>query len=73
MVAWDQKSVALAEELEVCKNGILFSFCSFSPIVSLFLPFFRFFFQFFQSCSFMASLFNPAVIMDPSTLLQDAS
>lgn len=36
-------------------------------------PFFRFFFQFFQSCCLMASLFNPAVIREPGTLPQDAS
>lgn len=65
MAAWDKESVALAEELEeVCRNGILFSFCCFSPIVSLFC----------HSSGFSSSFSNPAVSWHhSSTLLSSGS
>lgn len=65
MVAWKKESVALAEELEeVCRNGILFSFCCFSPIVSLFC----------HSSGFSSSFSNPAASWHhSSTLLSSGS
>lgn len=60
MVAWDKETVALAEELEqICRNGILSSFCCFSPIVSLFC----------HSSGFSSSFSNPAASWHHSSTL----